>query len=343
MSDWYQRWNRALREQHKLLFDYDKKTIKEEYAQYTDCPVCGENDLSPLFEKDWFRYVRCRNCSMVYMNPRLTDAATHQFYNSEANAIYNESKFDQVSSSSIRDDRANLANLHSIDRYRHSVKGNLLEIGSAKGYFLQKARELGYRVYGLELNKKLWQYSRELLGDTILNVDLLEAQFPSEMFDVIYMRDLIQHIPNPKTFLLECHRIAKPGCTLFIGTHNISGFIPKIVKSKYTPIFGFMEPNHFSPRTIRRILELTAFAVRDIQFESLDFTIGAIIRYFEAPTFTTIYPVEISQRRRFFLRLLRAPFARWPLGYLDSHITPQIANWLKRGSWMNVLGEKGVS
>jgi len=342
MLDWHERWNRALRAQHEQLFDYDRETIKEEYAQYTDCPVCGQNDASLLFEKDWFRYVRCRNCSMVYLNPRLTDVATHQFYNSEANAIYNESKFDQVTSSSIWDDRANLTNLDWIDRHRHSVKGRLLEIGSAKGYFLQKAREIGYWIYGLELNTKNWQYSRELLGDTILNVDLLEAQFPSEMFDVIYMRDLIQHIPNPKAFLLECQRIAKPGCTLFIGTHNIDGFISKIVKSRYTPIFGFMEPNHFSPRTISRMLGLTGFAVRDIQFESLDFTIGEIIRYFEAPTFTTVYPEEISLRQRFFLRLLRAPFARWPLRYLDRHIMPQIANWLKRGGWMNVLAEKSA-
>jgi len=276
------------------------------------------------------------------MNPRLTDAATHQFYNSEANAIYNESKFDQVSDSSTFEERANLANLQVIDRCRGSAKGTLLEIGSGKGDFLLKAKALGYQICGLELNKKNCQHSRELLGEAnaVLEADLLEAQFPSEKFDAIYMRDLIQHIPDPKTFLRECHRVAKPGCTLFIGTHNIDGLLPKIVKSKYTPVFGFMEPNHYSPRTIKKILNETGFAVRDIQFESIDCTVSEILGYFAVPTFTTIFPVEITQGKSRFLYLLRTLLLRQPLRYLDGHLFPQIANWLRQGSWMNVLAEK---
>ena len=343
MSDWLKRWNQALREQHKLLFDYGKKTFKEGYAQYTDCPICGQNDTFLQFEKDWFRWVRCKNCSMVYMNPRLTDTVTHQFYNSDANAIYNESKFGYLSNSITLEDRANIANLHFIDRHRQSAKGTLLEIGSGKGLFLKKAQELGYHVYGLELNNKNCLYSREFLGsETVLSVDLLEAKFPSEMFDVIYMRDLIQHIPTPKAFLMECRRIAKLGCTIFIGTHNIDGFVAKAVKSRYTPIFGFMEPCHFSPRTITKILKQTGFTVREIQFESLDCTIGEVISHFVSPTFTTIFPAEIGRAQYSALRLLLALLVRTPLRYLDNLVTPKITNWLKQGSWMNVLAEKNI-
>src|SRR5688500_3478284 len=93
MSDWNDRWHRALLKEHQALFDYDAKAIKREYAAHVSCPVCGADDSGPLCEQDWFRYVRCRRCSMVYLNPRLTDAATHRFYNSEANAVYNEVKF----------------------------------------------------------------------------------------------------------------------------------------------------------------------------------------------------------------------------------------------------------
>jgi SAM-dependent methyltransferase len=186
-------------------------------------------------------------------------------------------------------------------------------------------------------------YSREFLGsETVLSVDLLEAKFPSEIFDVIYMRDLIQHIPTPKAFLMECRRIAKPDCTIFIGTHNIEGFVAKAVKSRYTPIFGFMEPCHFSPRTITKILKQTGFTVREIQFESLDCTIGEVISHFASPTFTTIFPAEIGRAQYFVLRLLLALLVRTPLRYLDNLITPKISNWLKQGSWMNVLAEKNI-
>lgn len=344
MSDWLIRWNHALREQHNILFDSNKKTIKNEYLSLTNCPVCQQNDFLPWFEKDWFRWVRCKNCSMVYMHPRFTDAATHQFYNSEANAIYNETKFDTVSDTSDFDDKANASNLNMIDRTRGSIRGKLLEIGSGKGYFLKAAQQMGYQVYGLELNQKLNLYSRKLLQDagTILEVDLVEAKFPSETFDVIYMRDLIQHIPNPTEFLQECNRIAKPGCTIFIGTHNIDGLLPRVVKSRYTPVFGFMEPNHYSPATITRLLKDVGFSVKNIQFESIDCTIGEMINYYMAPTFTTIFPEKMSNRWRFILRILRAPFMISPLKEIERLILPRIADWLKLGSWMNVLAEKHI-
>jgi 2-polyprenyl-3-methyl-5-hydroxy-6-metoxy-1,4-benzoquinol methylase len=342
MSTWYDRWNHALQAQHQLLFDQEKMAIKDEYAVITACPVCEYTDFSPWFEKDWFRWVRCKKCSMVYMRPRLNDEATHQFYNSEANAIYNESKFEQVTGTSVFDDHANLSNLKMIDHYQGSMKGNLLEIGSGKGYLLKMAKGLGYQICGLELNQKLCRYSRELLEDpgSILEVDLLDAKFPPATFDVIYMRDLIQHIPNPTEFLQECNRIAKPGCIIFIGTHNIDGLIPKIVRSRYTPVFGFMEPSHYSPKTITNLLARFGFRVRKIEFESLDCTISEIINYFLTPTFTTVFCGKVNSRHRSILRLLRAPFMVFPLKNIEKMMLPKIANWFKMGSWMNVLAEK---
>jgi 2-polyprenyl-3-methyl-5-hydroxy-6-metoxy-1,4-benzoquinol methylase len=342
MSDWYQRWNNALREQHKLLFDYDKKRIKEKFAQSVNCPVCGKNDSILWLEKDWFRWYRCRNCSMVYMNPRLNNEATHQFYNSDANAIYNETKFDQETSTSLFDDRENTANLEMIDELRNHIRGNLLEIGSGNGRFLKKANDLGYRVYGLELNQRNCQYSRQLLEGkgTVVDVDLLEARLPTETFDVIYMRDLLQHIPNPLEFLQECSRVAKQNCIIFLGTHNIDGAISKAVRSRYTPVFGFMEPNHYSPKSITKILERVGFKVRKIQFESIDFTVLEIIRYYQGPTFTTVFPGKPNRWTERILKFLRIPLTIQPLSYIDNKLLPAIANSNRMGSWMNVLAEK---
>ena len=346
MSDWFLRWNNSLREQHRFLFDYETRTIKDAYAQYTNCPVCEKSDAILWFSKDWFRWFRCRNCQMVYMNPRLNDTATHQFYNSEANAIYNESKFYQTSESTSLDDLANESCLFMIDKYRRSTKGSsdglMLEIGSGKGFFLKKAMGIGYKVYGLELNQISCDISRNLLGPeaSILDVDLVEASFPSDMFDVIYMRDLIQHIPDPKIFLSECRRIIKPDGMLFIGTHNIDGIIPRVVKARYTPVFGFMEPNHFSPRTITRILEQRGFSVRDIQFKSLDSTVNEILTSLTSPSFTTIFESYSNTRLNFLLRSLRRLLRLKPLYYIDNIMTPRIADLIRQGSWMNVMAEK---
>lgn len=340
MPDWQIRWNTALREQHDLLFDNETQSIQSQYAEYNPCPVCQSGQTAPLFEKDGFHYVKCKKCSMVYMNPRLNQAATYAFYNSNVNAIYNESKFDTVSGSTTLDDKINLTNLQIIDQYRNGKPGKILEIGCAKGYFLTKAKQYGYQVYGVELNEKNFLVAQKTLGDSIFNCDLFKIQFENETFDVIYMRDVIEHIPNPGPFFQELDRIAKPGSLMFIETHNIESLINRITREKHTVIFGFEHPNHWSPKTLEIALNKNSFNVKTVIFESLDFTVEDILYYFSGPTFTTIYPWSISHLRRIFIRTIRVLLGIQPFNRLINRITPWIANKLKRGSVMKVIAYK---
>ena len=340
ISNWQTRWNTALREQHDLLFGNETQSIKYQFAEYNPCPVCDSEQTTPLFEKDGFHYVKCSNCSMVYMNPRLNQVATYAFYNSNVNAIYNETKFDAVSTETSMDDKINFENLDIIDQYRNGKHGKILEIGCAKGYFLTKAKNRGYQVYGVELNEKNCQIARKSLGDTIYNSDLFNIHFENEMFDVIYMRDVIEHIPNLKPFLQELARIAKPGSQLFIETHNIDGLIHRIVREKHTVIFGFEHPNHWSPKSLGKALNQNGFTAKKVIHESLDFTMSVILGYFIEPTFTTIYPWSISKQRQVFLRLIRLPFLVPPVRWLDCSIMPWIANKVKCGSVIKVIAQK---
>jgi SAM-dependent methyltransferase len=171
----------------------------------------------------------------------------------------------------------------------------------------------------------------------------LEAKFNDETFDVIYMRDLIQHIPNPTDFIKECHRVAKPGCILFIGTHNIDGLIARAVGSRYTPVFGFMEPNHYSPRSITKLLNTAGFVIKNIRFQSIDCTVGEILGYFGSSTFTTVFPEKIHPLRRTTLKLAQIPLLLPPLKNLDEFILPSIATLFRSGSWMNVIAQKSGS
>lgn len=340
ISDWQTRWNTALREQHDILFDNETHSIKTQYAEYTFCPVCDSEQTTLLFKKDGFRYLKCKKCSMVYMNPRLNQVATYAFYNSNVNAIYNETKFDTVSTETTLDDNINLRNLDIIDRLRKGEKGKILEIGCAKGYFLLKAREKGYMPYGVELNEKNYQIARKSLGNTIYNSDLFDIHFESEMFDVIYMRDVIEHIHNPKPFFKELNRVAKSGSMLYIETHNIDALIHRIVHEKHTVIFGFEHPNHWSPKTLSYALKQNGFHVKKIYYESLDCTIWDILHYFKEPSFTTIYPWSISKNRKKILIILLFPFLFSSIRKLDCTFIPLIANKMRCGSVMKVIAQK---
>ncbi len=340
LLSWKERWEAALRQQHQELFDHQLQGLKPEYAEHISCPVCDSPDSEFLFEKDWFRQVRCCQCSMVYMNPRMNQKATHSFYNSNVNAIYNETKFDQASGSTEMDDRINLGNLRLIDDFKKGKKGTLLEIGSAKGYFLAQARESGYNIYGLELNQPNYEFSRKQLGDTILDVDLSDAHFENEKFDVVYMRDVIEHIPDPGIFLQEVGRVTKPDGILFIETHNIEGWIHKIAKERHVVIFGFEHPNHWSPQTLEKALEQRGFVVQKVLQASLDFTLQSILEYMIIPSFTTIYPKPVNPLIKLLVNVLRAPFYFKVVRWLDRNTLPHLADFFGRGSVMKVIARK---
>jgi SAM-dependent methyltransferase len=195
-------------------------------------------------------------------------------------------------------------------------------------------------VWGLELNKKNCSYAVGMLGNTILDKDLMEAGFKSGMFDVVYMRDVIEHLPNPREIMREINRILKPGGMVFIDTHNIDSLVNAITRERHTVIFGFEHPVHWSPRSLAYLLRNTGFKVMDVRFQSMDFTVACLLSYCIEPTFTTILPWRNLSFVKLILKILRKPFTLYPLKWMDEKWTPRTANMLKRGSTMKVFASK---
>jgi 2-polyprenyl-3-methyl-5-hydroxy-6-metoxy-1,4-benzoquinol methylase len=341
MNDYQTRLRNALIDQHKLVFDYEKKRLRDEFAEHLNCPVCGSDRNSVYMRKDFFTFTQCAACSMVFLNPRLNNTATHAFYNSMWNSIYNELKFDATTASTALDDKINLSNLMSIGQIRPPRKGDsLLEIGSAKGYFLKKARDQGYNVYGIELNQKNYELTRREIGDTIFNKDLFDLKFEPEFFDVIYMRDVFEHVPNPKEMLQEIHRIAKKNCILYIEVPNIEGLIYRMVGEKHVVVFGFEHLNYWSPTTLSAVLSSTGFYVDKIMHASLDFNLRYLTSYLADQQFTAIQANPINPVLRTMLKVIQGICSLSPFQYLDNLILPWLANTLHRGSVIKVIARK---
>jgi len=59
----------------------------EEERIHVPCDLCGADTEELLFEKNTFRHVRCCQCGLVYVTPRLKDSIGQQesFYDGLAN------------------------------------------------------------------------------------------------------------------------------------------------------------------------------------------------------------------------------------------------------------------
>lgn len=341
-----EQWRAALQELHSTLFksigqDSDKS------LESVSCPLCNSRKSKTYCKKDGMHYAKCSECSFVYMNPRLSVDATLGFYNSKANEIYNTFKFHAQNSVTAKDDELNQNNLNFITQVlggsnlsKPLLGVKMLEIGSAKGHLLKLAQNMGADVYGVELNKKNVELSKAALGDVIFDKDILSLQLPNDSYDLIYLRDVIEHIHNPMEFLKELARLLKSGGVIFFETHNIDGLIHRIVKEKHTCIFGFEHPVHWSPATLGRALQTLGFSIERVEFDSLGLTVSEILRYFINPTFTTIYPWRPKRWQVILVRTILKINALPLLRQIDGDWLQRFANSMKMGSTFKLVAKK---
>lgn len=342
MTTYEDRLRNALSTQHRQWFDYDQKGIKPEFAEHISCPACGSHHFSPYMEKDYFKFSRCDDCTMVFLNPRLNVEATYAFYNGEWTAIYNETKFIGASESTELDNRINYENIDLLRRHLKSSKDQhkLLEIGIGSGYFLRAAESAGFDVQGIDVDTSNVERARQHFGDRVLNSDLYDAQYQNATFDVVYMRDVFEHVPNPGPMLREINRISRPGALIYIEVPNIQGIIYSAVGVRHVCVFGFAHLNYWSPMSLQTVLNRNGYEVVDIVHESVDCTLAEVVRYYRTSSFTSVFPQTVGRLRYFLLTAVYALLRLPPVAWLDRMTFPNVANLFKRGSVLKVVARK---
>ncbi|EFL50797.1 Methyltransferase type 11 [Solidesulfovibrio fructosivorans JJ]] len=340
------RLHTALENAHALFFDTNTGYLRDEFAcKLQACPACNGRGLCLFMKKDGFLFDQCSTCGMVFLNPRLTDAATYAFYESEWINIYNETKF-HGSSGAIERDRLENRYLLGILGDRNSLVGKqFLEVGpGGEGTLLHEASLLGCSVTGLELSSDNFASLTKRFGNsaTLLNTTLEKAGLSDCFYDYVVMRDVLEHIPNPVDFLRELARILKPGGSLLIQVPNIEGLIYKFSGSRHTVVFGFEHPNYWSPRSLDVALQRAGFSVQLVEHESIDFTLRDICEYlWGESSFTTVFPRDRSFFTRLAYRIGARLNANRYIAKIGNSLFPLIADkMLKKGSVIKVLSRK---
>jgi 2-polyprenyl-3-methyl-5-hydroxy-6-metoxy-1,4-benzoquinol methylase len=94
---------------------------------------------------------------------------------------------------------------------------SVLEIGSGKGAFLSALKKKGIKSYGMEYNKKQLLESKE--KGLIVYHDTIEShsiKYP-ESYDVIVSFQVMEHIPNVESIILNSLKLLKKGGKLIIS------------------------------------------------------------------------------------------------------------------------------
>lgn len=189
------------------------------------CDICQTLDsMTPILEVGlvgvgpaWIH--RCAGCGFRQVRPRLGPA--------ELEAIYGGDYFDPAVSSGF-EEYARQYQRYEREAYflarrlrRRRPRGRLLEVGSALGFLLNAlARASEWQVEGVELSAFGAWYARERFGLTVSHSTLEGARYPTEAFDFVIQKDLLEHVTHPRRHLEETRRVMRRGARLWLVTPN---------------------------------------------------------------------------------------------------------------------------
>lgn len=124
--------------------------------------------------------------------------------------------------------------------------GNVLDIGSAAGFFLQGLTDQGWKGKGIEPNGKMALHARQELG---IHVDegAFESYQTDEKFDLVTMVQVIAHFLNPLEAVRKAAGHLKPRGHLLIETWNRSSWTAKLFGKNW---------HEYSPPTVLQWFDL---------------------------------------------------------------------------------------
>ncbi len=212
--------------------------------------------------KERIHFCQCQRCGLVYMNPRLTEAAIARFYDTvygtqgasegfesdqRARAVY----LLDVATRLLADDPDGETALFA------GPRPQVLDIGCGAGQLLQEAQRRGWEVRGTELSQVAAQHASQLLGVPIHCGDFRELRLPAGSLDLVVMQAVVEHLRAPIDFLRDSAALLRPGGVLFFSVPNVASAEHRLARLLRQPWRGFIIEHlyYFTPAFLRRLAD----------------------------------------------------------------------------------------
>jgi ubiquinone/menaquinone biosynthesis C-methylase UbiE len=227
--------------------------------EHVACNLCDSSDSAVWATVAGATVVRCLRCGLVYTDPRPVLEALMNCYEAEYSIQHQDQEL-------LRQRRL-MYEVERRDLLKRVPGGRFLDVGCGTGEFLAALAE-DFDVYGVDVSRTYIEYGRDKLGLTNLHVgQLSSARFADDFFDVVQMRGVLQHVPDPLGQLREAHRVLKPGGLLLItATPNIASPAARAFRGNFRLLAPDQMLYNFSPKTMREMLKKAGFAVDTFTF-----------------------------------------------------------------------------
>lgn len=175
------------------------------------CPLCAGTISRPdfpygtVYAGTTFHYFRCQTCGCVYADPVPTAEQFRAMYAPEA--YHAEHYADAASSEAYRVSARMLAQ-------HRGHRTTLLDFGCGTGEFLIAAAREGFQVQGVEFHPHAIANAQQRAGVPVNELGTLRAR--GARFDIIHLQDVFEHLPDPRSTMLELRELLNPRGLFFV-------------------------------------------------------------------------------------------------------------------------------
>jgi 2-polyprenyl-3-methyl-5-hydroxy-6-metoxy-1,4-benzoquinol methylase len=235
------------------------------------CPICkAEKSTTYLIVNGWeswtkgrnYKIFQCCECFTIFSENSLEDI--DRFY---SDGLYKDTQnrfriFVELVQYIFQRER--LSKIRKVKK-----EGKLLDIGCGKGRFLAYVSRFGWDVYGVEPSST-GRYSA--LNKNLRITTTLE-ELGEKKFDIVTLWHVLEHIDKPIEFLEKIKDHLDHSGVIIIGVPNIDSLQAKISASKWLHLDVPRHRLHYSPMSIRNVLNLAGYRVVSIDHFSLEFNV----------------------------------------------------------------------
>ncbi len=205
-----------------------------------------------------YRFVRCKNCGLIFSNPIFSTAKIKKLYKDSKFTYPLEAKYLKKTYGKL---------LLQILPKTNRKKIKLLDIGCGNGFFLEEALSLGVNdVYGIEPSIDSIKKALPEIGKNIKNDILKPEIYKNNTFDIICFFHTLDHIVDPNEFLKVVYGLLKKNGKIICVIHDTDGLSVRLFKEK-SPIFDIEHIFLFNKKNIAKLLVKNKF--RNIKSKGL--------------------------------------------------------------------------
>ncbi len=231
--------------------------------EYVPCNLCEADDPRPRLQardtllggSEVFTLVECRECGLVYLNPRPTQEAIGVYYHSRY--------FDAVGTGAVRSCWMRFL-LDRLGRLAGQIEelppGTVLDVGCGQGAYLKFFQQRGWAVWGIDPSPLAVERARRR-GLRAFQGEMESVPLPESAFDLVLMRYTIENMHDPAGALRQVRRVLRPRGKLFLAAPAIDAPLVRWLGEFSAYVDAPRHLYFFTAETLTRMLERAGFRV----------------------------------------------------------------------------------